>query len=103
MGTAPQPGPDAVAHGEVTAVLVRLTGLLLRTSGEGAEQVEQAAGAAARGLGAQAVLVVVPDGAAVTVASPCAARPPLACPPAHLRPPLSQWCRLPDYRASAAR
>ncbi len=69
MGSAPQPGPDAVAHGEVAAVLVRLTGLLLRTSGEGAEQVEQAAGAAARGLGAQAVLVVVPDGAAVTVAS----------------------------------
>ncbi|WP_235032378.1 threonine/serine exporter family protein [Actinacidiphila yanglinensis] len=58
-----------MAHGQITGALVLLTGLLLRNSGEGAEEVEQSAKAAARGLGAQAELVVVPDGATVTVAS----------------------------------
>lgn len=56
-------------HPETTAFLAGLTRLLLTTSGEGAEQVERSVTAAARGLGAEAGLLVVPDSATVTVAS----------------------------------
>lgn len=56
-------------HPETTAFLAGLTRLLLTTSGEGAEQIERSVTAAARGLGAEAGLLVLPDAATVTVTS----------------------------------
>ncbi|MGW5350341.1 threonine/serine exporter family protein [Streptomyces sp. NPDC004031] len=67
-GAPPDPA-DRAAHRETVAFLADLSRLLLDTSGEGAEQVHRSVGAAARGLGAYADLVVVPDGATVTVTS----------------------------------
>ncbi|MFI0937220.1 threonine/serine exporter family protein [Streptomyces sp. NPDC021020] len=67
-GAPPAPA-DLAAHRTTVAFLADLTRLLLDTSGEGAEQVHRSVGAAARGLGAHADLVVVPDGATVTVTS----------------------------------
>ncbi|MCL2554029.1 MAG: threonine/serine exporter family protein [Actinomycetia bacterium] len=57
------------AHLQEVALLGELTRLLLDTSGEGAEEVHRSVIAAAGGLGVRANLVVVPDGATVTVAS----------------------------------
>ncbi|MEU4172703.1 threonine/serine exporter family protein [Streptomyces sp. NPDC026665] len=63
-------GPDtraAAAPDDVTAFLARLTGLLLRCSGEGAGIVERTVRDTARALGAEASVLLVPDGAALTV------------------------------------
>lgn len=51
----------------LTAFLARLTGLLLRSSGEGAELIEDSVRSAARALGGEASLLLVPDAAALTV------------------------------------
>ncbi|MEU6852194.1 threonine/serine exporter family protein [Actinacidiphila alni] len=69
QGEAHQEEAHREAHKEEVDFLKELTGLLLRTSGEGAEQIETSVRSAARGLGATADLVVVPDGATVTVGS----------------------------------
>ncbi|MFB6893863.1 threonine/serine exporter family protein [Kitasatospora sp. NPDC056327] len=53
--------------GELTAFLARLTGVLLRNSGEGVGELEPAVEDAARALGGSARLLVVPDGAVLTV------------------------------------
>ncbi|MFC5666636.1 threonine/serine exporter family protein [Kitasatospora misakiensis] len=53
--------------GELTAFLARLTAVLLRNSGEGVQELEPAVAGAARALGGAARLLVVPDGAALTV------------------------------------
>jgi uncharacterized membrane protein YjjP (DUF1212 family) len=53
----------------LTAFLGRLAQLLLRNSGEGAEQVESAVRTAARAFGATADLVVLPEAASVAVSS----------------------------------
>ncbi|MGW6490047.1 threonine/serine exporter family protein [Streptomyces sp. NPDC055056] len=55
------------APGEVAAFLARLTGLLLRSSGEGAVLVERTVRDTAHALGAEAAVLLVPDGAALTV------------------------------------
>ncbi|OIJ64246.1 threonine/serine exporter family protein [Streptomyces mangrovisoli] len=55
-------GPEALS-----AFLTRLTGLLLRTSGEGAQSIERSVRTAARALGGEASLLLVPDAAALTV------------------------------------
>ncbi|WP_231873257.1 MULTISPECIES: threonine/serine exporter family protein [Kitasatospora] len=66
--------PDATdatggpAPGRVTALLARLTRMLLATSGEGASEVEQTVARAASGFGARSSMVLVPDGATLTVA-----------------------------------
>ncbi|MEV6191072.1 threonine/serine exporter family protein [Streptomyces sp. NPDC051920] len=63
-------GPDtrtAAAPDDVAAFLARLTGLLLRSSGEGAGIVERTVRDTARALGAEASVLLVPDGAALTV------------------------------------
>ncbi len=52
---------------ELTLFLARLTGLLLRSSGEGAELIEDSVRSAARSLGGEASLLLVPDAAALTV------------------------------------
>ncbi|MFF3849798.1 threonine/serine exporter family protein [Streptomyces sp. NPDC002328] len=52
---------------ELTGFLVRLTRLLLNTSGEGAERIEDAVTGSARALGGDARVLLVPDGAALTV------------------------------------
>ena len=52
---------------ELTLFLARLTGLLLRSSGEGAELIEGSVRSAARSLGGEASLLLVPDAAALTV------------------------------------
>lgn len=79
-----EPGPDAepdpgrdggpgagsgveAGPGEVVAFLARLTGLLLRSSGEGAVNVEHTVRHTARALGADASVLLVPDAAALTV------------------------------------
>jgi uncharacterized membrane protein YjjP (DUF1212 family) len=62
--------PDTVAApDEVAAFLARLTGLLLRSSGEGAVLIERTVRQTARALGADASVLLVPDGAALTVSS----------------------------------
>ncbi|MEW2166973.1 threonine/serine exporter family protein [Streptomyces sp. NPDC007084] len=59
---------DAVAApDEVAAFLARLTGLLLRSSGEGAVLIERTVRDTAHALGAEATVLLVPDGAALTV------------------------------------
>lgn len=55
------------APDEVAAFLARLTGLLLRSSGEGAVLVERTVRDTAHALGAEAAVLLVPDGAALTV------------------------------------
>lgn len=62
---APGPGLD-----ELTGFLTRLTRLLLDTSGEGAEGIEETVTGAARALGGDAELLLVPDGAALMVTGP---------------------------------
>ncbi|MGC4980190.1 hypothetical protein ACLQ18_05980 [Streptomyces sp. DT193] len=67
-------GPDTragtrVAPDEVASFLARLTGLLLRSSGEGAVLIERTVRHTARALGADASVLLVPDGAALTVGS----------------------------------
>ncbi|WP_052372083.1 threonine/serine exporter family protein [Amycolatopsis taiwanensis] len=52
---------------DLTAFLARLTGLLLRSSGEGAHLVERAVAGSARAFGGAASLLLVPEGAALTV------------------------------------
>jgi uncharacterized membrane protein YjjP (DUF1212 family) len=52
---------------ELALFLARLTGLLLRSSGEGAELIEDSVRSAARSLGGEASLLLVPDAAALTV------------------------------------
>ncbi|MFJ7968799.1 threonine/serine exporter ThrE family protein [Streptomyces sp. NPDC096324] len=60
--------PDKeAAPDDVAAFLARLTGLLLRSSGEGAALVERTVRHTARALGADASVLLVPDGAALTV------------------------------------
>ena len=59
---------------ELTAFLARLTGLLLRSSGEGAELIEDSVRSAARALGGEASLLLVPDAAALTVTAGGATR-----------------------------
>lgn len=60
--------PDTVAApDEVAAFLTRLTGLMLRSSGEGAVLIERTVRDTARALGADASVLLVPDGAALTV------------------------------------
>ncbi|MFJ9610653.1 threonine/serine exporter ThrE family protein [Kitasatospora sp. NPDC101176] len=56
-------------HQELAGFLTRLTEVLLGVSGEGAEQVERTVRRAARDCGGSAALLVVPDGATVTVTS----------------------------------
>lgn len=68
--TGPGAGPDAeAAPDEVAAFLARLAGLLLRSSGEGAALVERTVRHTARALGADAAVLLVPDGATLTVAT----------------------------------
>lgn len=57
----------AAPDDEVAAFLARLTGLLLRSSGEGAVLIERTVRSTAHALGAEAVVLLVPDGAALTV------------------------------------
>ena len=59
----------AVAPGlnELAGFLTRLTRLLLNTSGEGAEGIEETVTATARALGGDASLLLVPDAATLTV------------------------------------
>lgn len=64
MGADTEAAPDDVA-----AFLARLTGLLLRSSGEGAAIVERTVRHTARALGADASVLLVPDGAALTVST----------------------------------
>ncbi|WRZ91713.1 hypothetical protein OHB54_23125 [Streptomyces sp. NBC_01007] len=62
--------PDTVAApDEVAAFLARLTGLLLRSSGEGAALIERTVRHTAQALGADAAVLLVPDGAALTVST----------------------------------
>ncbi|MFE2300068.1 threonine/serine exporter ThrE family protein [Streptomyces sp. NPDC059445] len=62
--------PDTeAAPDDVAAFLARLTGLLLRSSGEGAAVVERTVRHTARALGADASVLLVPDGAALTVST----------------------------------
>jgi uncharacterized membrane protein YjjP (DUF1212 family) len=56
-------------HQELTDFLARLTLLQLKCSGEGAEDIEQSVNEAARQLGGEAALLVVPDGATLSVDS----------------------------------
>ncbi|MFF2779398.1 threonine/serine exporter family protein [Streptomyces sp. NPDC058052] len=58
-------GPDGVA-----GFLARLTGLMLRTSGEGAELIAREVVAAGRALGAEVSVLLVMDTATLTVAVP---------------------------------
>lgn len=55
---------------ELAGFLTRLTRLLLETSGEGAEGIEETVTGAARALGGDAELLLVPDGAALMVTGP---------------------------------
>lgn len=64
------PCGEAADVDELTAFLTRLTGLLLRTSGEGAHLIEPIVASIARAYGADASLLLVPEAAALTVASP---------------------------------
>ncbi|MFE1956179.1 threonine/serine exporter family protein [Streptomyces sp. NPDC059524] len=87
-GAGPGPGPDGAAGlagpvqpgapavpgapaglDELVVFLSRLTGLLLRTSGEGAHLVERAVADSARAYGGSATLLLVPEAAAVAVTS----------------------------------
>ncbi|MFB7108637.1 threonine/serine exporter family protein [Streptomyces sp. NPDC056291] len=52
---------------DLTAFLARLTGLLLRSSGEGAHLIERAVTDSARAFGGAASLLLVPEAAALTV------------------------------------
>ncbi|MGW6535256.1 threonine/serine ThrE exporter family protein [Streptomyces sp. NPDC055051] len=67
-------GPAVGAGGgepdDVTGFLARLTGLMLRTSGEGAELIAREVVAAGRALGAEVSLLLVMDTATLTVARP---------------------------------
>lgn len=56
-------------HKELTDFLARLTLLQLMCSGEGAEDIEQSVNEAARQLGGRTALLVVPDGATLSVDS----------------------------------
>ncbi|GAA2107922.1 threonine/serine exporter family protein [Kitasatospora saccharophila] len=59
--------PEEVSPERVTALLARLAGMLLAASGEGASEVEQTVAQAAAGFGARTSMVLVPDGATLTV------------------------------------
>ncbi|GAA2995508.1 hypothetical protein GCM10020229_05060 [Kitasatospora albolonga] len=59
--------PDDAGLDRVTDFLRRLTGLLLDTSGEGAELIEHHVRATAEVLGAETDVLLVPDGATLTV------------------------------------
>lgn len=52
---------------DLTAVLARLTGLLLRSSGEGAHRVERAVADSAHAFGGTASLLLMPEAAALTI------------------------------------
>ncbi|MYX27151.1 threonine/serine exporter family protein [Streptomyces sp. SID8381] len=54
---------------ELTASLTRLTGLLLRSSGEGAHLIERVVGTAAGAYGGETSLLLVPEAAVLTVAA----------------------------------
>ncbi|MEU9136288.1 hypothetical protein AB0D33_10035 [Streptomyces sp. NPDC048404] len=60
------------APDEVASFLARPTGLLLRSSGEGAALIERTVRHTARALGAEASVLLVPDGAQPAVTSPSA-------------------------------
>ncbi len=69
-GTAPEVSLDpGDPHQALTGFLARLTWLQLTCSGEGAEDIEGSVVETARHLGAGATLLVVPDGATLTVSS----------------------------------
>lgn len=73
-------GPDTrAAPDDVAAFLARLTGLLLRSSGEGAGIVERTVRDTARALGAEASVLLVPDGAALTVGTAGGSRTVTLC------------------------
>lgn len=65
--SAPDPDPASAPIDDLTAFLVRLTGLLLRSSGEGAHLIGVAVTDSARGLGGDASLLLVPEAATLTV------------------------------------
>ncbi|WAL75674.1 threonine/serine exporter family protein [Kitasatospora sp. YST-16] len=58
---------DGVSLEQVTALLARLAGMLLAASGEGASEVERTVARVGAGFGARTSMVLVPDGAALTV------------------------------------
>ncbi|MFE1270400.1 threonine/serine exporter family protein [Streptomyces sp. NPDC058758] len=63
-------GADGAGLDRTTSFLTRLTGLLLRTSGEGAELIAREVVAAGRALGAEVSVLLVMDTATLTVAAP---------------------------------
>ncbi|RKE22930.1 threonine/serine exporter ThrE family protein [Streptomyces sp. TLI_171] len=65
--TARPGGADELAPERLTALLVRLTRMLLAASGEGASELEYAVARVAAGFGASTSMVLVPDGATLTV------------------------------------
>ncbi|WP_329300764.1 threonine/serine exporter family protein [Streptomyces sp. NBC_00659] len=72
-------GPDTragtrAAPDEVASFLARLTGLLLRSSGEGAVLIERTVRHTAHALGSDASVLLVPDGAALTLGTRGASR-----------------------------
>ncbi|MER5401029.1 threonine/serine exporter family protein [Streptomyces sp. NPDC002599] len=73
MGPDTRAGTQA-APDEVASFLARLTGLLLRSSGEGAVLIERTVRHTARALGSDASVLLVPDGAALTVGTRGASR-----------------------------
>ncbi|MER5739550.1 threonine/serine exporter family protein [Streptomyces sp. NPDC002262] len=66
----PAVGADGAGLDRTTSFLTRLTGLLLRTSGEGAELIAREVVAAGRALGAEVSVLLVMDTATLTVAAP---------------------------------
>ncbi|WP_234309448.1 threonine/serine exporter family protein [Streptomyces sp. NRRL F-5193] len=62
-------GPDAELD-RIASFLTRLTGLLLRTSGEGSELIAREVGAAGRALGAEVSVLLVMETATLTVTVP---------------------------------
>ncbi|MFJ3668205.1 threonine/serine exporter family protein [Streptomyces sp. NPDC090106] len=66
-GSAAAPAPAPAGLDDLTGFLTRLTRLLLNCSGEGAEGIEETVTGTARALGGDASLLLVPDGAALTV------------------------------------
>ncbi|MFE5794972.1 threonine/serine exporter family protein [Streptomyces sp. NPDC056503] len=63
-------GAGDAASDQVAGFLTRLTGLLLRTSGEGSELIAREVTAAGRALGAEVSVLLVMDTATLTVAVP---------------------------------
>ncbi|MFI9834311.1 threonine/serine exporter family protein [Streptomyces sp. NPDC051913] len=64
---SPRAAARAPGLDELAGFLTRLTRLLLNTSGEGAEGIEETVTATARALGGDASLLLVPDAATLTV------------------------------------